>query len=122
MQYMLMFYEDPADAARGQDPVHAEAYRGAWMSYIGAMVQAGVFRAGEELADARHGTTVRTRQGRRWVQDGPVADTKEHLGGYAVIEVPTLDDAVEWAARSPSAQGAGATEVRPVQPQPDLPG
>lgn len=122
MQYMLMFYEDPADAARGRDPAHAQAYRSAWMAYIGAMVEAGVFRAGEELADPRQGTTVRSRGGRRWVQDGPVADTKEHLGGYAIIEVPALDDAIEWAARSPSAAGAGATEVRPVAPQPDPPG
>ena len=54
------------------------------------------------------GTTVRSRDGRRWVQDGPVADTKEHLGGYAVIDVDSRDTAIEWAARSPcAASGAG---------------
>ena len=47
------------------------------------------------------------------MQDGPYAATKEHLGGYYVIDVPDLDAALEWAARNPAA-GAGAVEVRPV--------
>ncbi len=119
MQFMLMFHETPAEAARGRDPTQAEAYRGAWMAYIGAMVGAGVFVSGEELAGPETGTTVGSRDGRRWVQDGPVADTKEHLGGYAVIDVDSRDTAIEWAARSPcAAPGAGSTEVRPVVPQP----
>ena len=119
MQFMLMFYETPAEAARGRDPAHAEAYRGAWMAYIGAMVGAGIFVSGEELDGPGTGTTVASRDGRRWVQDGPVADTKEHLGGYAVIDVDSRDTAIEWAARSPSAApGAGSTEVRPIVPQP----
>jgi hypothetical protein len=47
------------------------------------------------------------------VQDGPYADTKEHLGGYYLIEVPDLDEALAWAARNPAAS-TGAVEVRPV--------
>ena len=50
--------------------------------------------------------------GKRRVQDGPFADTKEQLGGYYVIDVPDLDRALEWAARCPSA-ATGAAEVRP---------
>lgn len=118
MQYMLMFHESAADAARGQDPAQAEAYRGAWMAYIGSMVEAGVFVSGEELEPPAAATTVRSREGRRWVQDGPVAATKELLGGYAIVEVPSRDVAIEWAARSPCARSDGATEVRPVIAQP----
>jgi len=51
------------------------------------------------------------------IHDGPYADTKEHLGGYFIIEVAHLDDALEWAARSPNAS-SGSTEVRPVLPHP----
>ena len=66
-------------------------------------------------------TTVRIRDGKRLVQDGPFADTKEQLGGYFVIEVPDLDAALEWAARAPSAACA-SVEVRPVLPPMAPPG
>ena len=56
------------------------------------------------------------RDGKRQVQDGPYADTKELLGGYLIIDVPTLDDALLWAERSPSSL-SGSTEVRPVLPR-----
>jgi len=57
-------------------------------------------------------TTIRLRDGKRQVQDGPFGDTKEQLGGYYVIEVPGLDQALDWAARCPSATN-GSVEVRP---------
>jgi hypothetical protein len=65
-------------------------------------------------------TTVRIRDGRRQVEDGPFADTKEQLGGYFVIEVPDLDTALDWAAKAPSALTA-SVEVRPVLPMPAPP-
>jgi hypothetical protein len=58
---------------------------------------------------------LRVRDGKRHVQDGPFADTKEQLAGYFIIEAPDLDAALEWAARSPSAAYA-SVEVRPVLP------
>ena len=58
-------------------------------------------------------TTLRLREGRRLVQDGPYAETKEQLGGYFVLEVPDVDTAMEWAARCPSA-ATGSVEVRPL--------
>ena len=61
-------------------------------------------------------TTVRLAGGKRVVQDGPYADTKEQLGGYYVIEVDDLDRALEWAARCPAAAGDGVIEVRPNLP------
>jgi hypothetical protein len=79
------------------------------------MAQAGVIVNGDGLQGPHTATTVRIRDGKRLVQDGPFADAKEQLGGYFVIEVPDLDTALEWAARAPSAATA-SVEVRPVMP------
>jgi hypothetical protein len=65
-------------------------------------------------------TTLRVRDGKRVVQDGPFADTKEALGGYFVIEVPDLDAALAWAAKAPCVHD-GSVEVRPVLPMPPPP-
>jgi hypothetical protein len=115
MQYMLIFREEDSHFAEREDPQKAEAYWGAWNAYIGAMAQAGVIVSGNGLMPPHTATTVRLRDGKRLVQDGPIADTKEQLGGYFVIETADLDGALEWAARSPSAAYA-STEVRPVMP------
>lgn len=117
MQYMLMFYENAAELARRDDPAQAPAYWGAWNAYVGALAGSGTVRGGNGLMPPRAATTVRVTGGQRQVQDGPFADTREHLGGYFVIEVETLDEALEWAARAPNSS-AGGTEVRPVLPPP----
>lgn len=117
MQYMLIFQEHADECARRDDPQQAPAYWGAWNAYIGALGQAGVIVSGNGLQQPHTATTVRMRGGKRQVQDGPFADSKEQLGGYFIIEVPSLDVALEWAARSPNAV-TGATEVRPVLPPP----
>ena len=120
MQYMLIYRESTEELALRDDPAQAPAYWGAWSAYIGSMVQAGVMTSGNGLQPPHAATTVRIRNGRRQVQDGPFADSKEHLGGYVVIEVPSLDVALDWAARSPSALN-GSTEIRPVLPPPPAP-
>ena len=117
MQYMLLFYQDPADLAKRDDPAQAPAYWGAWMAYVGAIRESGVVLNGHGLMPPSTATTVRVVGGKRQVQDGPFADTREHLGGYFVIDVPLLEAALEWAARAPCAS-AGSTEVRPVLPPP----
>jgi hypothetical protein len=117
MQYMLIFQETSSEVAKRSDPVHAQSYWGAWNAYIGALNAAGIVLSGNGLEPPETGTTVRIRDGKRHVQDGPYADAKEHLGGYFIIDVPTLDAALEWAARSPSSS-SGSTEVRPVMPPP----
>jgi hypothetical protein len=117
MQYMLMYRETAQDFAQRADPAAAPAYWGAWNAYIGALMGAGVVVNGNGLQPPHASTTVRLRAGKRQVQDGPFADTHEHLGGYFVIEVPSLDNALEWAARAPCA-ATGSTEVRPVLPPP----
>jgi hypothetical protein len=70
---------------------------------------------GDGLQGPMLATTLRVIDGKRHVQDGPFADTKEQLGGYFVIEVPDLDAALDWAAKAPCAL-TGSVEVRPVLP------
>ncbi len=113
MQFMLIYRETAADFAQRNNPATAPAYWGAWNAYIGALGQAGAIVHGNGLQEPHTATMVQMRGGKRVIQDGPYADTKEHLGGYFIIEVASLDDALEWAARSPNA-GTGTTEVRPV--------
>jgi hypothetical protein len=118
MQYMLAFKETTAEVARRDDPQQAPADWGAWNAYVGAMYGAGVVVSGNGLQAPSTATTVRLVDGKRQLQDGPFADTREHLGGYFIIEVPSLDDALTWAERAPCTS-AGSTEVRPVLPPPN---
>lgn len=109
MQFMLIFNETQEDFSKRGMP----DYLGAWMAYMGSMQQAGVMQSGNGLEPPETGTTIRIRDGKRQIVDGPYADTKEMLGGYCIIEVENLDAALEWAARSPTAT-SGSTEIRPV--------
>jgi hypothetical protein len=115
MQYILLLNEPETEFAKRNNPDFAAEYWGGWNAFIGAMAQAGIIVKGDGLQSPHTATTVRIRDGKRLVQDGPFADTKEQLGGYFVIEVPDLESALEWAARSPSASYA-SVEVRPVLP------
>lgn len=121
MQYMLIFTETAAEFAKRDDPAHAADYWGGWNAFLGAIAQSGIIVNGDGLHPPHTATTVRLRDGKRIVEDGPFADTKESLGGYFVIEVPDLDTALDWAARAPSASYA-SVEVRPVLPPPAQPG
>ena len=121
VQYILLLNETEGDFAQRNDPVQAGAYWGGWSAFIGAMAQAGIIVYGSGLLGPDTATTVRIRDGRRLVQDGPFADAKEQLGGYFVIDVPDLDTALAWAARAPSASGA-SVEVRPLMPPMAPPG
>jgi hypothetical protein len=113
MQYMLNFYQPMSEFERRDDPQHKEEFYAAWMAYIGALRGSGLVLSGNGLMSPATATTVRIRDGKRQVQDGPFPDTKEHLAGYFVLEAPSLDAVLEWAARAPSS-AAGMTEVRPV--------
>jgi hypothetical protein len=67
--------------------------------------------AGDSLEVLETGTTVRLKKGKRRVQDGPFADTKEQLAGFIILKLPSVDAAPDWAARPPAAS-VGAVEVR----------
>ena len=80
-----------------------------------AMIKAGVMVGGERLHPTPSARSVRVRDKKAVVLDGPYAETQEQLGGYYMIDVPTIEDAVEWAAKCPAAQ-FGTIEVRPIWP------
>jgi len=114
MQFAMLIYESPeAFAARNSDG--SDPYTGAWRGYYKALVEAGVYVGGDPLQPPETATTVRLKDGKRRVQDGPFADTKEQLGGFTILELPSLDAALDWAARCPAAS-IGAVEVRPLAP------
>lgn len=112
MKYTILVYENAADFGVRTDATRKDAYWGAYRAYTKALTDAGVMVGGAGLQPPPLATTIRLRDGKRQVQDGPFADTKEQLGGYYVIEVPGLDQALDWAARCPSATN-GSVEVRP---------
>ena len=112
MKYVMLVYETPPDLESRKDPKR-DPYVAAWRAYYKALVAAGAYVSGEPLKDVATATTVRLRDGKRYVQDGPFADAKEQLGGFTILDVPSLDAALEWAARCP-ATASGAVEVRPI--------
>ena len=114
MQYLLMIYGNEAGMqAASKDQVTQMS--AAYMAYTEAMKQAGVIHGGERLRPTSEATTVRVKNGKTEVLDGPYADTKEQLGGFFTIDVPDLDAALAWAAKCPGAS-MGTMEVRPIWP------
>ncbi|HEX3436500.1 MAG TPA: YciI family protein [Pseudacidobacterium sp.] len=91
-----------------------EHWLGAYKAYMQAMSEAGVLKSSSGLYPTSSSTTVRVRNDKPQVLDGPYADSKEQLGGFHIIDVPDLDAAISWAARSPTALH-GTVEVRPVR-------
>lgn len=112
MNYTILIYENADGLALRTDPIKAAAYWAAWPAYSKALQDAGVMVGGAGLELPDTATTFRLHDGKRQVQDGPYADTKEQLGGFYIINVPNLDTALEWAARVPAAPGS-VIEVRP---------
>ena len=115
MQYLLLIYDKESDWGK-----MGEAEQGAMMKEYRELTknitQSGHYRAGSQLHPVSKATTVRVRDGKKLVTDGPFAETKEQLGGYYLIDVADLDAALAWAARCPGASH-GVVEVRPVWPR-----
>lgn len=117
MQYLILIYGDEKQFAQMSSADVQQMYA-QYKQYSTDLAAAGVIRGGAELKPTSMATTVRVRNGKTQLTDGPFAETKEQLGGYYVIDVPNLDEAVKWAARCPSAQG-GSIELRPLGHTPD---
>jgi len=113
MKYVFLIYETPADFETRTKGEHTP-YVAAWRAYHKALVEAGAFVSGAPLKEIATATTVRLRNGKRLVQDGPFAESKEQLGGFTILELPSLDEALSWAARCPAAS-TGLVEVRPME-------
>jgi hypothetical protein len=116
MEFVLTFHQPAEVFEVNDDPVRGVVPMQAWKLYMEAMVAAGVLRGANRLEQFSQ-TGVRVRNGKREVQDGPFADTKDLLGGYAVVDVESLDEALKWAERCPGS-AVGVTVVWPVRQMP----
>ncbi len=114
MQYIFLIAGDEA-AYQAAPKAATEQISAAYMAYTDAMRKAGVLVAGERLQASPTATTVRVRDGKTAVLNGPYAETKEQLGGFYIVDVADLDAALSWAARCPGASH-GSIEVRPIHP------
>ncbi len=114
MEFVLAFQQPAYVHELYADPLQGQQVSLAWQQYMGAMSAAGVMRSGAQL-DARNGRTVRVQDGQRQVQDAASQPAHALFGGYVVIDVETLEQALDWAERSP-ASSAGYTQVIPVLP------
>ena len=113
MKYALLIYNDPARLPR--DLAAADNLVAEYAAFTQAILNSGEMVSGERLGRVDTATSVRVQDGKTSVTDGPFAETKEHLGGIYLIDVPDLDRALELAAGIPAAR-AGAVEIRPVVP------
>jgi hypothetical protein len=114
MEYLLLIHSD--DEPLKAMPKDTQAAQiAAYGAYTKALQEAGVLRGANRLRPASTATTVRLRDGKTDVQNGPFIETREELGGYYLIDVKDLDAALSWAARCPAA-AYGAIDVRPVWP------
>ncbi len=110
MKYTFLLYSNPAVSA-AMTPDDWAQEKAVYGAYIGALNEAGVFVSTDWLQPVESATTVSFENGQRRIQDGPFAATRETLGGYFVIDVPTLDAALAWAEKCPAARH-GKVEIR----------
>jgi hypothetical protein len=113
MQYILLIYDNETAMKSRTQAQMSEMFK-AYQEFTQDIVRTGNFKAGDPLEPTSSATTVRSRQGKVMVTDGPFAETKEQLGGYYLIEAKDLDEAIAIAGRVPSAQ-FGSIEVRPIR-------
>jgi hypothetical protein len=114
MQYILLIAIDEAsaDALSPEEAAEKTAAYGRWVEECASR---GALVGGERLRRSSDATTVQVRDGEVVTLDGPFAETKEQIGGYFIIDVENLDQAVQAASMLPDAVG-GSIEVRPIWP------
>jgi hypothetical protein len=112
MKYMLLIYEDEKGWANLSEAERGQIY-GEYMQFTQGIKTSGHYQTGAPLQPTSAATSVRVRNGKRAVTDGPFAETREQLGGYYLVEAKDLDEAIGIAARVPGAR-LGTIEVRPV--------
>ena len=112
MKYMLLIYSDPNVEPGYGTPEFDNMMAGFEAANV-EMKKDGVLCDGEGLQSTETATSLRIRSDKVETMDGPFAETREHLGGYYVVDVPDLDAALKYAALIPAAQ-FGTIEVRPL--------
>lgn len=116
MEYLILIYGNQADYAKMSEAERAGMHQ-EYGRFTHGIQQSGKHRAGAQLQPVETATTVRVRDGKRQVTDGPFAETREQLGGFYWIEAKDLDEALAIAERVPSAR-TGSIEVRPLVKHP----
>jgi len=115
-QYLLLFYNDEEAWANRSDEERVAIVR-EYFALVEEIQQQGGYITGAPLKPTSTATTVRVRDGEEVVTDGPFAETKEQLGGFFLVEAPSFEQALEWAAKAPAAR-YGSVEVRRIMPVP----
>jgi len=115
MRYLMLIYG--VEARRAQmSPAEIKPFLDAWTRFDKDIRASGVVEASNRLRPTATASTVRTRGGKTSITDGPFAETKEQLGGFYMLDVPSLDEALAWAKRAPTGEH-GSVELRPIWPR-----
>jgi len=114
MRYMMLIYTK--ETASGLTPEQAGQLKAAHWAVMEEATRKGVLLGAEPLGPTANATTVRMQNGKSLITDGPFAETKEQLAGYYILDCRNLDEAIEWAAKIPTAcqGGQGCIEIRPM--------
>ena len=113
MKYLCLIY-DEEKKLHAMTKGEMDALMQEYFAFTDDIAKSGNLLGGNDLQPVHNATTVRVRNGRTLTTDGPFAETKEQLGGYYLIEATDLNEAIQIAARIPSAK-LGSVEVRPIQ-------
>jgi hypothetical protein len=115
MKYMLLLYANESIELNTPEEQQAVALP-VWYALMEEMKAAGVLLSNNGLSPVANATTVRVREGKALITDGPFAETHEQLGGFFLLECKDLDEALRWAEKIPHAK-YGSVEVRPLWDQ-----
>jgi len=113
MRYMLLIYDDEKVFEKMSETEKGSIFE-QYGEFTDAIRTSGAFQAGAPLQPVSTATTVRMKNGKTVITDGPFAETKEQLGGYYIVEAKNGDEAASIAARIPSVRVGGSIEVRPI--------
>jgi len=113
MQYLLLIYDDETKWGTLSEAEQRRVMK-EFRDFTESIVRSGHYRAGDQLQPAATATSVRGKDGKALLTDGPYAETKEQLGGYYLVEARDLDEAIAMAKRIPSVHMGGGVEVRPI--------
>jgi hypothetical protein len=112
MKYLCLIYDDEKKLG-AMSQAESDAFLGEYHAYTEGIRKSGHMLHGEALKPVETATTIRVRNGKISTTDGPFAETKEQLGGFYLIEATDLNEAIQVAAKIPSAR-IGSVEVRPI--------
>ena len=112
MKYMLLMYASESETKK-LPPKNLEDIQKIWFDLLKETKAAGVLLSNNGLAPVANATTVRVREGKTLITDGPFAETHEQLGGFFILDCKDLDEALRWAEKVPHAT-FGSVEIRPL--------